>query len=80
MSFYLSYVILVKYNFNIGKLLKVFYKRVIAPFKGELEMWYQENYSFLLDVKLIFITAWVVLFPTSKIYQKFLKDLPKRNF
>ncbi len=59
---------------------KVFYKRVIAPFKGELEMWYQENYSFLLDVKLIFITAWVVLFPTSKIYQKFLKDLPKRNF
>ena len=59
---------------------KIFYKRVIAPFKGELEMWYHENYSFLLDVKLIFITAWVVLFPTSKIYQKFLKDLPKRNF
>ena len=59
---------------------KDFYKRVIAPFKGELEMWYQENYSFLLDVKLIFITAWVVLFPTSKIYQKFFKDLPKRNF
>ena len=25
---------------------KDFYKRVIAPFKGELEMWYQENYSF----------------------------------
>ena len=59
---------------------KDFYKRVIAPFKGELEMWYQENYSFFLDLKLILITVWVVLFPTSKIYQKFFKDLPKRYF
>ena len=23
-----------------------FYKRVIAPYKGELEMWYQKNNSF----------------------------------
>ena len=26
-----------------------FYKRIIAPYKGKLEMWYQENKSFLLD-------------------------------
>lgn len=57
-----------------------FYKRVIAPYKGELEMWYQEKRSFILDLQLIFITAWVILTPTSKIYEKWFKDLPKRNF
>ena len=57
-----------------------FYKRVIAPYKGELEIWYQEHNSFFLDLKLIFITAWVILFPTSKLYEKWFKDLPKRNF
>ena len=59
---------------------KDFYKRVIAPSKAELEMWYQENCSFFLDIKLIFITIWVILFPSSKIYEKLLTDLPKRNF
>ena len=57
-----------------------FYKRVIAPYKGELEMWYQEKRSFFLDLQLIFMTAWIILFPISKIYEKWFKDLPKRNF
>jgi lipopolysaccharide/colanic/teichoic acid biosynthesis glycosyltransferase len=57
-----------------------FYKRVIAPYKGELEMWYQDHKSFSLDLKLIFMTAWVILVPTSKLYEKWFKDLPKRNF
>jgi lipopolysaccharide/colanic/teichoic acid biosynthesis glycosyltransferase len=57
-----------------------FYKRVIAPFKGELEMWYQTNCSFFLDLQLIFMTAWVILFPNSKLYEKWFKNLPKRNF
>tara|TARA_B110000003_G_scaffold126842_1_gene128914 strand:- start:535 stop:1200 length:666 start_codon:yes stop_codon:yes gene_type:complete len=57
-----------------------FYKRVIAPYKGELEMWYQEHKSFYLDLQLIFMTAWVILFPTSKLYEKLFKDLPKRKF
>jgi len=57
-----------------------FYKRVIAPFKGELEMWYQDKCSFFLDLQLIFLTAWVILFPNSKIYEKLFKDLPIRNF
>ena len=56
-----------------------FYKRVIAPYKGELEMWYQENNSFFLDLQLIFLTAWVIFFPASKLYEKWFKDLPK-NF
>ena len=57
-----------------------FYKRIIAPYKGELEMWYQSNNSFFLDLKLIFMTAWVILVPTSNLYEKWFKDLPKRNF
>jgi lipopolysaccharide/colanic/teichoic acid biosynthesis glycosyltransferase len=57
-----------------------FYKRVIAPYKGELEMWYQEKRSFILDLQLIFITAWVIFIPTSKLYEKWFSNLPKRNF
>ena len=57
-----------------------FYKRVIAPYKGELEMWYQKNCSLYLDFQLIFITAWVILVPETRIYQQWFKDLPKREF
>ena len=57
-----------------------FYKKKIYPFKGELEIWYQNNKSFILDLKLIFITAWVIFSPNSKVYEKLLKNLPKRSF
>ena len=57
-----------------------FYKKVIAPYKGELELWYQNNNSFSLDLQLIFMTAWVILFPSSKLYEKWFKDLPQRKF
>lgn len=57
-----------------------FYKRVIAPYKSKLELWYQERRSFFLDLQLIFMTAWVILFPNSRLYEKWFKDLPKRNF
>jgi lipopolysaccharide/colanic/teichoic acid biosynthesis glycosyltransferase len=57
-----------------------FYKRVISPYKGNLELWYQNNNSFVLNLKLIFMTAWVILFPNSRLYEKWFKDLPKRNF
>ena len=57
-----------------------FYKNTIYPFKGNLELWYQNNKSFSLDLKLIFLTTWVILSPTSNLYEKWFKDLPKRNF
>ena len=57
-----------------------FYKRVIAPYKGDLEMWYQSNNSFFLDLQLIFMTAWVIVSPETRLYEKWFKDLPKRNF
>ena len=57
-----------------------FYKRVIAPYKGELEMWYQTHRSLFLDFQLIFITAWVIVAPETRLYEKWFKDLPKRSF
>ncbi|PQB07817.1 lipid carrier--UDP-N-acetylgalactosaminyltransferase [Polaribacter filamentus] len=57
-----------------------FYKRVIAPYKGELEMWYQSYRSVFLDFQLIFITAWVIVAPETRLYEKWFKDLPKRSF
>ena len=57
-----------------------FYKRVIAPYKGELEMWYQSHRSLFLDFQLIFITAWVIVVPETRLYEKWFKDLPKRSF
>ena len=57
-----------------------FYRRVIAPYKAKLEMWYQKHNSFILDLQLIFMTAWVILFPKSRLYEKWFKDLPVRDF
>ena len=56
------------------------YKDIILPYKGELEIWYQTNCSLFLDLQLIFMTAWVIFFPNSKLYEKWFKDLPKRKF
>ena len=30
-------------------------------------------------MKLIFLTAWVIIIPDSKLYEKWFKDLPKRS-
>ena len=57
-----------------------FYKNTIYPFKGEVEIWYQNNKSFFLDIKLIFITAWVIFSPKTTVYEKIFNDLPKRSF
>lgn len=57
-----------------------FYKNKIYPFKGKAEKWYQENVSFITDLKIVIITAWVILFPTSEIIYNWFKGLPKRSF
>jgi lipopolysaccharide/colanic/teichoic acid biosynthesis glycosyltransferase len=55
------------------------FKEDIAPFKGALESWYWEKKSFLLDLQLVFITIYVIVFPNSKIISKLYKDLPKNK-
>ncbi len=55
-----------------------FYKEKIAPYKADLEIWYYQNQSVIIDFKLIFLTAWVIFFPKSNIVEKVLKSLPKK--
>jgi lipopolysaccharide/colanic/teichoic acid biosynthesis glycosyltransferase len=57
-----------------------YYENVIYPFKGEVEKWYQNNYGFLTDFKIVCITAWVIIFPKSNLVYKVFKKLPKRNY
>lgn len=56
-----------------------FYKRVIAPYKGQLEVWYVENRCLLLDCVLTGLTVWVVLFPRSTRCPMFLMNLQKQH-
>ena len=56
-----------------------FYRLMIAPYKGEVEIWYNRNKSLLTDWKLIFITFWVIIFPESQIIYKWFKTLPRKN-
>lgn len=53
-----------------------FYDTVIAPYKGELEIWYNKNKSFITDIKIIFVTIWVILFSKSKIVYSVFPNLP----
>jgi len=54
-----------------------FYRTKIYPYKGKVEQWYQENQSFWVDLKIIFLTAWAVLFPKTEAYKHF-NGLPER--
>ena len=52
----------------------------IYPYKGELELWYQRHASLLTDFKIIFLTAWSILFPDNRLANKFFPSLPERGF
>lgn len=56
---------------------KLFYENYISPYKAELELWYHTNLSFYTDLKIIFCTAWVVLFSKSQLPKKMFRNLPK---
>ena len=61
-----------------GMAPSAFYEQYIAPYKGALELWYQKNASTSTDLLLIFLTAWVVLFPESQLPYRIFKDLPEK--
>jgi lipopolysaccharide/colanic/teichoic acid biosynthesis glycosyltransferase len=58
----------------------IYYNTVIAPYKGALELWYLKRKSLWVDMVIIFLTVWVILFPASKLAYKIFKDLPARTF
>ena len=51
----------------------------IYPYKGALEMWYQDHISFYTDCMIMFLTGWAIFFPDSKLMNKIFKDLPARS-
>ena len=52
----------------------------IFSIKGSLELWYQQHASLVTDIKIIFLTAWTIIFPKSKLVYVFFKDLPPIPF
>ncbi len=54
--------------------------RKIFGYKGQLEQWYQANISFYTDFMILFLTAWHIVFPESKLVYKVFPTLPPRNF
>ena len=53
-----------------------FYREHIIPYKSDLELWFVENNTLWLYIKIIFVTAWVVVFPSSTIVDKAFDGIP----
>ena len=69
-----------EYYISQAKDPMVFLRSVIQPFKGDLEVWYHRNRSLWVDFLIIFLTAWVVLFPKSELVYKTFPTLPRKDF
>jgi lipopolysaccharide/colanic/teichoic acid biosynthesis glycosyltransferase len=54
-----------------------FYAAVIAPYKGALEEWFVSKKSLYIYFMAIFVTAWAVCIPNTKIAWIVFRDLPE---
>ena len=54
-----------------------FHDTVIAPYKGELEVWWTKHRTIGNYFKLIFLTAWALVSPRTTLWKKWFKDLPE---
>jgi len=55
-----------------------FYREHIIPYKSDLELWFVKNNTLWLYIKIIFITAWVVIRPQSNIIESVFADIPMK--
>jgi lipopolysaccharide/colanic/teichoic acid biosynthesis glycosyltransferase len=53
-----------------------FHDKIIAPYKGELEIWFTKHRNIINYFKLIFLTVLAVLKPSSNKWKTSFKDLP----
>ena len=58
---------------------KKFYEDIIIPYKGELELWYCENQSIIVDILLIIATISTVFAPSIKLHNILFQTLPKHS-
>jgi len=56
---------------------KQFYKELISPYKGSLEVWYVNNNGLRTYFTLMILTVWVVIFSKSKAVWTIFPSLPK---
>ena len=54
-----------------------FYREHIIPYKSDLEIWFAKNNTLWLYIKIIFVTAWVVIFSSSTIANKAFIGIPR---
>ena len=54
-----------------------YYKNIISPYKGNLEVWYVKNKSLFIYFSIIIVTILVTLWPRSKFYGRLYKNLPR---
>ncbi len=55
-----------------------YYKSYIYPYKGNLELWYLKNRSFINDFKILILTFWSLFFSDSKLVFKMFKTIPTK--
>ena len=60
-----------------GKDLRTTYREDIMPYKGAVELWYNANQSFWIDLKIIFLTAYSIVSPSSDLVYRWFKGLPE---
>ena len=63
---------------NLGKDPLEYYQNHIYPYKGELEVWYYNNQSFIVDFKILFLTFWSLVNSNSELVFNAFKGLPTR--
>ena len=54
-----------------------FYNNTIAPYKGDLEVWYANNNNLVNYFTLIFLTFYTVLFGNNKLFWYFFPHAPR---
>lgn len=54
-----------------------FYDSVIMPYKGQLETWYVNHRTILIDLKIVYVTALKIIFPQLSLnLSKFFDGMP----
>jgi lipopolysaccharide/colanic/teichoic acid biosynthesis glycosyltransferase len=59
-----------------GKSVEECYRRIIGPYKAELEAWYRDRQDMITYFLLIVITIGVIIYPRSEIYRRIWPSLP----
>ena len=55
------------------------YEKLILPYKGALEVWYQKNASVITDIKIFCLTILCILYPSTTLPQRSFSGLPNRD-